>query len=110
MDVGDVLLIPFPFTDLSGTKTRPVVVLGKVKDDIIVAFISSETANPLPSDILLIADNENGLKRDSLLKVHKLATLHKKLALGLLGSLNITRQSQIKDALSELLNLQNNKE
>lgn len=72
MDVGDVLLIPFPFTDLSGTKTRPVVVLGKVKDDIIVAFISSETANPLPSDILLIADNENGLKRDSLLKVHKL--------------------------------------
>jgi mRNA interferase MazF len=41
MDVGDILLIPFPFTDLSGIKTRPVLVLGKVKDDIIVAFISS---------------------------------------------------------------------
>lgn len=100
MDIGDILLIPFPFTDLSGIKTRPVVVLGKVKDDIIVAFISSETSNQLPSDIFLVADEENGLKRDSLLKVHKLATLHKKLALGSIGSLNVNIQSQIRDALS----------
>ena len=62
MDIGDILLIPFPFTDLTEIKTRPVVVLGKVKDDIIVAFISSETSNRLPSDIFLSADEENGLK------------------------------------------------
>ena len=104
MDVGDILLIPFPFTDLSGIKTRPVLVLGRVKDDIIVAFISSEISNPLPSDIFLIADKENGLKRDSLLKTHKLATLHKKLAIGLLGSIHLDIQNQIKTSLSKLLN------
>lgn len=40
---GDVVVIPFPFTDLSGTKRRPALVLADLPgDDIILCQITSQ--------------------------------------------------------------------
>jgi mRNA interferase MazF len=41
MQKGDIVLIPFPFTNLKETKKRPAVVLYTNKQDVIVAFITS---------------------------------------------------------------------
>ena len=40
---GKIVLIPFPFTDLSGSKVRPAIILSNNKkgEDCLVAFISS---------------------------------------------------------------------
>ncbi|KAA3602833.1 MAG: type II toxin-antitoxin system PemK/MazF family toxin [Calditrichaeota bacterium] len=43
---GDIVLIPFPFTDLTSSKTRPTVVLStkvyqKITESVIVAMITS---------------------------------------------------------------------
>ena len=40
---GKIVLIPFPFTDLSASKVRPAVIVSNFSqgEDIIVAFISS---------------------------------------------------------------------
>ncbi|MEM3464070.1 MAG: type II toxin-antitoxin system PemK/MazF family toxin, partial [Candidatus Bathyarchaeia archaeon] len=38
---GKIVLIPFPFTDLTRTKLRPALVLFEGEKDVIVAFISS---------------------------------------------------------------------
>ena len=40
MKKGDVVLIKFPFTDLSGSKLRPAVVLFDSGNDLIAAFIT----------------------------------------------------------------------
>jgi len=41
MKKGDIVLIRFPFIDLSGTKIRPALVLFSGGLDVIVSFISS---------------------------------------------------------------------
>jgi mRNA interferase MazF len=41
---GDIVIIPYPYTDLSGSKKRPVIIVSKnnaVKEYCIVAKISS---------------------------------------------------------------------
>ncbi len=44
---GDVVVIPFPFSDLSDTKPRPALVLAAPEDDeIIVCQITSQTTRP----------------------------------------------------------------
>ena len=40
---GDVVVIPFPFSDLSGAKKRPALVLASLKgDDVILCQITSQ--------------------------------------------------------------------
>jgi mRNA interferase MazF len=39
---GKIVLIPFPFTDLTAAKLRPALVLFEGERDIVVAFISSK--------------------------------------------------------------------
>ena len=41
MAKGTIVLITFPFTDLSGSKLRPVVILAETIEDVTVAFITT---------------------------------------------------------------------
>ena len=82
MKKGDLILVPFPFTDLSGNKNRPALVLANSDLDITVAFVSTQLKWKEETDILLKPTVKNGLKKDSLLRLRKLATIDKDLALG----------------------------
>ncbi|MGB4850539.1 MAG: type II toxin-antitoxin system PemK/MazF family toxin [Saprospiraceae bacterium] len=99
MAKGDIVLITFPFTDLKGNKLRPAVVLADTNLDITVCFITTQTQKAESTDVLLFPNIINGLKKQSLLRTSKIATLDKTLAKGLLGSLN---QSEITDLNSKL--------
>ena len=51
MAKGDIILITFPFTDLSGSKLRPVVILADSNEDVTVTFITTQLKWREPTDV-----------------------------------------------------------
>jgi mRNA interferase MazF len=105
MHKGTIVLIPFPFTDLSGQKVRPALVLydNKGGEDCIVSFISSRVAERAGKfEIKAVHSLENGLKGDSLIKVDKIATLQKRIVMGELGMLESPLLAEVDVRLKKL--------
>ena len=81
---GDVVLVPFPFTDLSAVKQRPALVLSpkrlnSVRSDLIVAAITSQIPEVIGEDELLLSDTDlrtTGLPKASIVKLGKIFTIH----------------------------------
>jgi|GEM_PF-367259 len=105
MNKGDIILVPFPFTDLSGNKLRPALVLADEERDVIAAFISTILRERFKSDFLIKKNDKNSLKKDSLLKLNKLATLSHDLIKGKIGELFDDELKEIDKKLLELFNL-----
>jgi mRNA interferase MazF len=108
MSKGTIVLIPFPFTDLSGHKVRPALVLYNQKggENCVVAFISSTPHKKIGLNDVSVAPSEhNGLKVSSTVKISKIATLQKKIILGELGSLEPVIMTKVDASLRNLLDL-----
>lgn len=105
MPKGDIVLITFPSTDLSGSKLRPAIILAETKLDLTVCFITTQTQWEEVSDVNLSPSETNGLKAKSLIKTSKIATLDKLLVKGLLGKLNHTELSELNTKLKVILQL-----
>ena len=75
MNKGDIVLVPFPFSDLSGSKLRPALILCIGNLDVTVAFISTQLNSQDEFDIIISPSAHNGLKKISVLKLSKIATL-----------------------------------
>ncbi len=58
---GDVVLVPFPFTNLKGAKKRPAIILYTGLEDVIVVFITSRTKYPNDCDFQLTPSTLNGI-------------------------------------------------
>lgn len=78
MKTGDIVLIPFPFAEMTGRKVRPAAVVCETADkyrDVVLCAISSIVAvKPTPNEIVLTTDSQNNLRRDSTLKVDRIVT------------------------------------
>lgn len=105
MAKGDIVLIVFPFTDLSGSKLRPAVVLADNSLDITVSFITTQIGWQETTDVLIIPTIVNGLRKQSLIRTGKIATLDYSLAKGLLGKLSTTEITDLNSKLKVLLQL-----
>ena len=105
MAKGDIILITFPFTDLSGSKLRPAVVLADTSFDLTVCFITTQIHWEEPTDVVLIPNPDNGLKKQSLIRTSKIATIDRALAKGLLGTLNQNELADLNNKLKALLQL-----
>jgi len=107
MKKGDIVLIPFPFTDLSGIKNRPAVVLVESASDMTLSFITTQLKWQEEFDVIVEPLPTNGLKKQSLIRLAKLATIDKNLAIGKLGSLSQKELAEIDNNLLELFQLSN---
>lgn len=89
---GDILLIPFPFTEHTGVKKiRPSVVVCETADnyrDVIVCAISSVVPVTLSAnEMLLQPSGLNHLRTTSVLKVDRIVTVKSKDVITHLGEL-----------------------
>jgi mRNA interferase MazF len=112
---GSVVLIRYPFTDLTSAKVRPALVLTPDHllprlDDVLCLFISSAMPDDLlPTDFMLESGHpsfsKTGLKRRSVLRTHKLALLHKALVLRVLGAGDPSLMYEVNQRLRVALGL-----
>jgi mRNA interferase MazF len=84
---GSIVLTRFPFTDLTGDKRRPALVVSRDNDrrpDLVVCFITSVPRGG-PDMAPLAATAETGLKVPSIVRFDKLATLDRAVIAGRIG-------------------------
>jgi mRNA-degrading endonuclease toxin of MazEF toxin-antitoxin module len=113
MQRGDIYLASFPFGDVAAMKLRPVLLLTGtvgIGTEIVVAYISSVIpAALLPSDILLdpsLPEHQGArLKAVSVLRLHKIATIHLTSLQRYVGSISTATQQTVDTALRSVLNL-----
>lgn len=100
----DIILIPFPLTDLASQKIRPALQLSKTMDeDIVLCAISTQKHSPY--DIKLTPTKANGLKKTSYVRCNKIATTEKRLALAKLGDLDARTTKSVRSKLQKLFGM-----
>ena len=113
MQPGDIYLAHFPFGDVPAMKLRPVLLLtppvGSIPE-VLVAYISSVVpAQLLPSDVVIDPAKPEfqatHLKVPSVVRLHKLATIHTSALARHLGTLAVPAQSAVNARLKTLLRL-----
>lgn len=108
-----VILVPFPFDDLSGSKVRPAVCLtGAVgaHRHVVLAFITSSVPPTLePTDLLLDPGSADfagsGLRVRSTLRLHRMVTVSASIIQRQLGALTPNLQAQVQQRLRALFAL-----
>jgi mRNA interferase MazF len=107
---GKIVLLPFPFTDLTAAKLRPALVIYEGQEDVVVAFISSKVPSEVSEADVLVTKKDpgfkkSGLKVDSLIKLDKIATVLKDLVVGELGELGEESRREVNQKLRKMLEM-----
>ncbi len=105
MKKGEVVLIPFPFTDLTGSKLRPALILVAKANDVTVSFFTTQLKWKEPTDLIVKPSAKCGLKKESLLRLSKLATIDLNLIIGILGELDSKTMQTVNQNLIKIFKL-----
>ena len=107
---GDVVLIPFPYTDLSATKTRPAVVVSSnmyhnIRSELLLAYVSSQISKVAPPLDYILTDWKNaGLPKVSFVRP-KLAAIEPALVVYQIGELSAQDSLEVDRRLRQALSL-----
>jgi mRNA interferase MazF len=102
---GDVVVIPFPFSDLTGSKRRPALVLTDLNgDDCLVCQITSRNRSDPLAIPLAAADFSSGrLPVDSFIRPNKIFTADKSLILSTVGHLADEKIGSVINAVISII-------
>ena len=102
---GSIVLIRFPFSDLSKSKLRPALVIALTdKDDFLLCQITSKNYDDLKSVKLVESDFEIGsLRRISFVRYTKIFTANNSIIFSEFGVLKKKKFNEIIDSLIEFL-------
>ncbi len=92
---GDLWVADIPFTDGSGSKRRPVLVLWLDGRDVVVAAVTS-AAPRSPADVPLVDWRPSGLRVPSTARLSRLDCLEQALLVHKLGAVSAADANQVK--------------
>ena len=95
---GDVIVVSFPFSDLSASKRRPALVLAELDgEDIILCQITSKQNKDRYSINLELDDFVFGnLKLSSNIRVNRIFTADEKIILYKIGTISDQKMDEVK--------------
>jgi len=105
---GDVVLVPFPFTDQTTVKKRPVIVVSSEeynfnRPDLVLMAVTRQVREPAPyGDTLVNHWAAAGLIKPSVMKPI-FTTVEKGLVIKRLGELAEDDRQALRDSLQEIL-------
>lgn len=111
LEQGFIVLIPVPFTDLSSTKRRPVIIISSnvynqtTSDMVVVAMTSNPSQTPYSFTISNEDLSEGQLNRPGKVRVDKIYTLSQSLAVRTFGKVKpaiIQRIRSLLDTVTEM--------
>ena len=108
-----VVLVPFPFDDLSSTKVRPAVCLTEPIGDhrhVVLAFITSRVPDePFATDLIFKETDKDfsttGLRVSSALQLHRMMTVAANIIVRELGILPKSVQKEVEGKLKLLFGI-----
>jgi mRNA interferase MazF len=100
---GDVVLVPFPFTDLSSAKQRPALVVSPdawnaSQSDVMLVALTSQIPASVPNGEVLLTSEDlrsGGLPKPTLGRPTKLVTIHQALIRKRLGNVTDSTLSRV---------------
>jgi len=105
---GDVVLVPFPFTDQSGSKKRPAVVVSSSsynasRRDIVIMAITSQVRQPLAFSEAMVANwQAAGLIKTSVFKP-VFTTIEQGLVVRTMGTLSAADAKTLREIVSNVI-------
>ncbi len=104
---GDVVVIPFPFSDLSASKRRPAIVLADVTGcDLILSQITSKNVSDTMSVTVEADDILNGtLTATSNVRPNKLFTADESIVLYKIGTLKTEKLKEVVAKVIEIFSM-----
>ena len=103
---GDVVVVPFPFTDLTSAKVRPALVLAALtRGDLILCQITSQAAgHPAAVGIRAVDFVPGGtLRLDSFALPHRVVTAHESVVQRAVGRLTTAKLQEIRERVCVII-------
>ena len=106
-EFGDILLLPFPFTDQTGVKKRPAVVVSskaynQSHSDVVVMAITTQDKPANVGEVFIVDWHKAGLLKTSVVKP-VFTTIETSLVVRKLGKLESGDQKALKEILHMIL-------
>lgn len=102
---GEIVVVPFPFTDLQSAKVRPALVVASLnRGDIILCQITSQIGSHPGAIPILPADfDSGGLPHMSFVLPHRIVTANASCVRRSVGRLKASKLSQVREGVCAII-------
>ena len=102
---GDVVVLPFPFSDLSKSKKRPALVVAPldIHEDVILCMITSHTSDEDAIDLHQSDFTDGGLPRDSFIRPNRLFTAEGSLVIRIAGRVTESKMDEVREKIIDII-------